>query len=79
VKNLKTCFIVDEEYLTAYWSVKPKGTGWTFTVSGDLELQKYMQQFFKEPLIRYVIATYDYGVEIISDTIPKIERMGHAP
>lgn len=69
--------LLSEEYLVKYWSIKPKGIGWTFKVSpatSDL-MRCYPDSADEQGFQHYVVSSEDSCLEILARRTPPIRRL----
>lgn len=75
-ENVLSYKVTDEELLTPYWDLTlDKQMGWTRFIEGGEFLER--AKFFESnpALKHYLIATYDYCLEIICYKSPKIGKL----
>jgi hypothetical protein len=67
--------VSDEEFLTKYWSIKPRYVGWTFVVDSSDLVNQFPGVMSPGDYNHYVVSTLDTCLEILSKEEPTIRML----
>jgi len=67
--------VSDEEFLTKYWSIKPKEIGWTFMVISTDLVKQFPGVMEPSDYHHYVVSTLDTCLEVLSKEEPVVRKL----
>jgi hypothetical protein len=68
--------VIDETYLTHYWTLKARGIGPTLLIVNSKWPESFKLLKLNHPDVKhFVLATEDECIEILSETMPIIKRI----